>query len=102
MMATVRDWITANDAGIYPALYRLLAVADIGLEDAISDIACPALIVTGEEDYGNSPEMAAEMARKIPASECHVLPGLRHMALAENPPMVNRLLLDFLDRNLNE
>ena len=53
MMAMVRDWITANDAEIYPALYRLLAVADIGLEDAISEIACPALIVTGEEDYGN-------------------------------------------------
>lgn len=97
----VRDWILANDPDVYPAVYRLLAVADLGLEDAIAGIRCPALVVTGEEDFGNSVEMAREMAVKIPHSELTILPGLRHMALAEDPAQMNRILLDFFARHID-
>ena len=99
-LALVRKWVTANDPTVYPALYRLLAEADIGLEETIADIRCPTLVVTGEEDYGNSPEMAERMAAIMPNARAEVLPGLRHLALAEDPQAMNALLLPFLIEHL--
>ena len=96
VMLKVREWIAANDAEAYLLLYRLLAEGDIGLETSIADIQCPALILTGEEDHGNSPAMAQAMADLMPGSDAVVLPGLRHMALVEDPGAVNAELLRFL------
>jgi 3-oxoadipate enol-lactonase len=96
----VRRWVSANDRQAYPQAYKLLADADIGLENAIADIRCPTLVFTGEEDFGNSPQMAKQMAQKIAQSELHILPGLRHMALAEDPAAVNVLLVSFLRKNI--
>jgi pimeloyl-ACP methyl ester carboxylesterase len=92
----VRTWVTGNDAAVYPALYRLLADADIGLETSIAGIGCPVLVLTGEEDAGNSPQMAQRMATIMPDARLAILPGLRHMALAEDPAAVNDLLIPFL------
>ncbi|MEZ5774986.1 MAG: alpha/beta fold hydrolase [Hyphomicrobiaceae bacterium] len=100
MMDLVRGWVLANDPAIYPALYRILAegVAEIVAPDP--PIACPAFVVTGDEDYGNGPEMSRAIAGEIEGSELVILPGLRHMALAEAPDAVNRPLAAFLDRVL--
>lgn len=97
----VRQWVLANDPEVYPELYKLLAQADIGLEESISTIQCPTLVLTGDEDYGNSPEMAQRMASRIPNARLEVLKGLRHMGLAENPRQVNDILTDFLDAALS-
>lgn len=102
LVAQVRDWVTSNDETVYPSAYRLLACGDVGLEDAISGIACPVLVLTGEEDYGNSPEMARQMAGVFPDSAVAILPGLRHMALAEDPDAVNAILVPFLAENATE
>ena len=95
-LSKVRNWVTANDSTVYPELYHLLAHADIDLEQAISAIRCPALVITGEEDYGNSPAMSRRIAELIPGAELAILTGLRHMALVEDPAQVNKLLLPFL------
>ena len=58
----------------------------------------PALVMTGDEDFGNSPDMSRAIAAEIPRSELVVLQGLRHMALAEAPGLFNKELLGFLDR----
>jgi pimeloyl-ACP methyl ester carboxylesterase len=99
VLAQVRTWVSANDPGVYPAVYRLLAEGDIGLEASIAGIRCPALVVTGGEDHGNSPRMAERMAALIPQAQLAILPGLRHMALAEDPPAVNDILAPFLQRS---
>jgi pimeloyl-ACP methyl ester carboxylesterase len=101
VLEQVRQWVTGNDASVYPALYRLLAEADIGLEDSIAGIDCPALVMTGEDDGGNSPQMAQQMAAKIPNARLAILPGLRHMALAEDPAAVNALLVPFFRDTLH-
>lgn len=101
VLEKVRQWVLANDPTSYPELYKLLASADIGLEYSIAAIKCPTLVLTGEEDYGNSPEMAQRIASNIPCAQMKVLEGLRHMALAEDPDQVNRLLIDFLGGALN-
>ena len=101
LLKQVRQWVIANDASVYPDLYRLLAEGDLGLETEISAIDCPTLIVTGEEDHGNSPEMTRQMAALMPNARAEILPGLRHMALVEDPATVNGLLVEFLQRKLS-
>jgi len=96
ILEKVQDWIMANDKEIYPEIYRLLAECDEPLTYAIRAISCPTLIMTGEDDHGNSPEMTKRMAALIPDSRVEILPGLGHMGLAENPQAVNSRLLSFL------
>lgn len=100
VLEKVRAWVLANDRSIYPELYRLLAQGDIGLELSIKDIGCPVLVVTGEDDHGNSQAMAEQMAGLMPNAAVAILPGLRHMALAEDPNAVNSLLSSFLCEQL--
>jgi pimeloyl-ACP methyl ester carboxylesterase len=100
VLEKIRLWVLANDPLVYPELYQLLAIADIGLEESVASIKCPTLVMTGDEDYGNSAEMAQRIASTIPNAQLEILKGLRHMALAEDPEQVNHLLTSFLDESL--
>ena len=70
------------------------------LADAITDIECPALVLTGEEDANSTPAMAAAMAGAFPDGRSAVIPVLRHMGLAEDPDAFNALLVPFLEASL--
>ncbi|RVU39756.1 alpha/beta fold hydrolase [Hwanghaeella grinnelliae] len=97
VMNLVRRWVLANDPEIYPSNYEVLAS---GIDEIVSPsppISCPALIVTGDEDYGNGPEMTRAIASEIPGSTAVVLPGLRHMGLMEDPEAVNAPIRSFLE-----
>ena len=98
--AQVRDWILTNDAGVYPEVYRVLAEGDAELVGELHRIACATLVMTGDEDPGNSPRMAAAMAAEMQDARVVILTGLRHMALAEAPESVNAPLLAFLKETL--
>ncbi len=95
-VALVRAWIKANDPALYPQIYRVLAEGDAELVQGLKRIACPTLVMTGEDDPGNTPAMARAMAGQIPGARLVILPGLRHMALAEQPAAVNSPLCAFL------
>ncbi|MEI4197297.1 alpha/beta fold hydrolase [Roseovarius sp. E0-M6] len=97
MMDTVRGWVLANRTGIYDTIYRVLAdgIDEIVLPEP--PLSCPALVITGDEDFGNGPEMTDAIAAEIDGAEALVLPGLRHMALAENPGAINLPIRRFLD-----
>jgi len=97
VMDAVRDAVMANDPAVYPSIYRVLAQGDEELATAISAIRCPTLVMTGSEDYGNSAGMSQRMAASIPHAECVILPGLRHMALAEDPDTFNVPLMSFME-----
>lgn len=96
MMSLVRSWVLANDKAIYPTIYKVLADGVEELCDA--GLKTPALVITGDEDHGNGPGMARAIAAEIDGGEALILPGLRHMALAEDPNAVNAPLRAFLDR----
>ncbi|MCV2871641.1 alpha/beta hydrolase [Defluviimonas sp. WL0050] len=100
MMDLVRSWVMANDPAIYPQVYRILATGIHEIVAQTPPITVPALVITGDEDYGNGPEMTRAIAAEIAGAEALILPGLRHMALAEDPAAVNRPLIAFLDRHL--
>ena len=95
-IALVRDWIMGNDPAVYAQIYRVLAEGDAEIADGLERIACPTLVMTGADDPGNTPTMARTMARLIPDARLAILPGLRHMALAEAPEAVNAPLTAFL------
>ena len=100
MMALIRRWVLANDPAVYPDIYRVLAEGDSELAEAISAIGCPTLVMTGEQDNGNSPDMARRMAALIPGARAEIVPGLRHMGLAEAPERFNRPIVAFLEQVL--
>lgn len=96
----VRRWMAANDPAVYPEIYRVLAEDEADLVDSIADIRCPTLVLACEEDHGNSPDMARRMAARIPDARIAIVPRLKHMGLAEDPPAINALLVPFLEETL--
>ncbi|QOF75065.1 alpha/beta fold hydrolase (plasmid) [Aminobacter sp. SR38] len=98
----VRSWVLANDPSVYHTIYRVLAD---GIDEIVAPqppIACPTFVMTGDEDFGNGPEMSEAIAAEIAGAELHILKGVRHMALAENPGLVNGPLVAFLRRTFAE
>lgn len=100
LLSEVRGWVLANDPVVYPQIYAILAEGVEEIAAPEPPIACPALVLTADRDAGNSPDMARAIAAGIPGAEVVILPGLRHMALAENPSAVNAPLIAFLRRHL--
>lgn len=96
VLEEVGRWVSATDPRSFAAAYGVLCEADDRLTPQLGQIRCPALVLTGDEDYGNSPAMAERMATLIPGASCSILHGLRHMALAEDPSAVLDVLQPFL------
>lgn len=96
LMNLTRSWILANKREVYVKLYRILAH---GVDEIVAPnppLTVPTLVLTGDEDHGNNPDMSIAIATEIPRARLVILKGLRHMALAEEPQAVNRPVTDFL------
>ena len=96
MMALVRSWVLENETEVYHTIYRVLAEGIDEITTPEPAIICPVLIVTGDQDFGNGPEMSHAIGAEISGSKVQILKGLRHMALAENPRVINNIIIDFL------
>ncbi len=97
LMNKIRQWVMANRKEVYHTIYQVLAT---GIDEIVKPnpaLICPSLVITGDQDFGNGPEMAFAISAEIPGAKTLVLPGLRHMALAESPKVVNKPVRDFLD-----
>jgi 3-oxoadipate enol-lactonase len=70
-----------------------------GVEDELSKIYCPTLIIVGDEDVATKPEKAKYIQMGIKKSRLHVLPGAGHSSCIEKPEEVNRLILDWLTKS---
>jgi pimeloyl-ACP methyl ester carboxylesterase len=62
----------------------------------LADIACPTLVLVGEEDRLTPPELGAEMAAAISGARYHVVPGSGHLAPVEAPETVTAELRRWL------
>jgi 3-oxoadipate enol-lactonase len=62
----------------------------------IEKITIPTLVMAGEEDTVYPPELAREMARRIPGAQLVMFEGTGHLANLEQPERFNKALLDFL------
>jgi len=80
---------TPDPGGMSENLIGLLAPRDI-----------PALVVWGEHDAYLPSSYAAEQRRAFPSADIHVLPASGHWPFADAPETVERLLVEFLQRDV--
>ncbi|WP_414706799.1 3-oxoadipate enol-lactonase [Ralstonia sp. UBA689] len=60
-----------------------LAIKALDTRSALARIACPTLVMTGEEDSGAPVEVAREIASRIPNARLKVMPRAAHLAPIE-------------------
>jgi pimeloyl-ACP methyl ester carboxylesterase len=78
-------------------LEALEAILDYEVRERLSEIACPTLIVWGENDRLVDVGDADVFAELIPDSRKVVFADTGHMAMLERPERFNQLLREFLD-----
>ncbi len=83
----------AGKPGFMQALQTIL---EYPIEERLPEIACPTLIVWGDEDRLITVRDADVFQRLIPGSRKVVFEGTGHMAMLERPAAFNGLLADFL------
>ena len=97
----MRDWVLANDAEIYAKCRRVLAFGVVELIRPQPPIAHPALVITCENDSGQTPAMSQAIAGEIIGSQVIVAPQLRHMGLVENPSFFINAVAEFVEDQLH-
>ncbi|MFN8164337.1 MAG: alpha/beta fold hydrolase [Solirubrobacterales bacterium] len=72
--------------------------ADLGHNtiDRLGSIACPTLILYGEEDLITLPRYNERVRAAIPGAQARSIPGAGHLALVERPAAVNSAIADFI------
>jgi 3-oxoadipate enol-lactonase len=66
----------------------------------LHEIACPTLILVGEDDPSTPVSESQVMRDRIPNSSMTVLPKARHLSNMEQADLFNQTLLDFLGRTV--
>ncbi len=97
LLAQVRQWVAANDRTVYPAVYKLLAEADIGLEESIRSIGCPTLVMTGTHDILIPSENSRLLAERIRGSKLVLIEDAGHIFFVEQPDAASAALLGFIE-----
>jgi pimeloyl-ACP methyl ester carboxylesterase len=65
--------------------------------DRTEDVAAPALLIVGDEDFTALVERHETLSETMPNAFAVVLEGVAHIPSVERPDLVNSLLLQFLD-----
>lgn len=60
-------------------------------------IACPTLVLVGDDDRLTPPELSHEMAKGIPGARLVVVPDSGHLSTMEQPQAVNAALTEWLN-----
>jgi pimeloyl-ACP methyl ester carboxylesterase len=82
----------ARSPGYLPAV----AATVVDMPTGLNKIACPVLILQGTFDPLVSMQSPRYLAF-VPHAQWRWLPGLNHVAISDDPAMVSRVMLDFLD-----
>jgi (E)-2-((N-methylformamido)methylene)succinate hydrolase len=96
IVAGVLERLRNNDARAYANAYRVFVEADAAVGDALKNVHCPALVMTGGADVGSTPAIAQRMVNDLRDGRLIVLEGLRHMMTLEAPQLVSDSVLKFL------
>jgi len=62
----------------------------------LAAIACPTLVLVGDDDQPTPPELAREMAAAIPGARLVIVPECGHLSTLERPQAVTAALVDWL------
>ena len=84
----------------FPAFARLVdAFRRLDVTAGLERIACPTLVVVGEDDALKPPRHSRLIAERIPDSELLLVPGAGHAVILEKPHEVNTALLGFIEKH---
>jgi pimeloyl-ACP methyl ester carboxylesterase len=72
-----------------------------GVIDEIGSIACPTLVLVGDEDVATVPEKSKRIQAAIPGAELVIIPKAGHSATIEQPDKVTAEMRRFLDQAAN-
>ena len=88
-------------ARIHEASYQKTLEASVAQDRAapIEQIRVPTLVVAGAEDTVYPPELAREMAQRIPGAELLMFERTGHLANLEQPERFNDVVFEFLSRH---
>ncbi len=88
-------------ARLHEASYQKTLEASVAQDRGapIQKIRVPTLVIAGEEDTAYPPELAEEMARRIPGAELLMLERTGHLANLEQPEKFNQAVFDFVSRH---
>jgi pimeloyl-ACP methyl ester carboxylesterase len=73
-----------------------IALATYDFRDRVGEIACPTLVLWGENDFVIAAGAADRYERLIPNSRKVVLPDTGHLPMVERPAQFNAILEEFL------
>ncbi|SEF94985.1 3-oxoadipate enol-lactonase [Saccharopolyspora kobensis] len=98
VVAKFGGMLAAADAEGYAGCCE--AIADMDLLDGLGRISAPTLVIAGAEDPATPPAHAEQIAAAVAGARLEVLSPAAHLANAEQPESVNRLLLEHFTRSL--
>jgi 3-oxoadipate enol-lactonase len=87
--------LLSDDPVTHAAIWDMIST--LNLDDRLSGIDCPTLVLVGEQDPSTPPSVAAGLAGKIPDAKLIVIPDASHIVTVEAPDALNEALLKFLD-----
>jgi 3-oxoadipate enol-lactonase len=85
-------WL-GNDPSSYATIWRMLANAD--MQDSLSKIRCPALVIGGSLDRVRPPDIAEGVAKAIPGAR-YVEVATGHYMAVQTPDLIARCIGEFL------
>ena len=86
--------LLADDPLVHAAMWDTISGFDTAAD--LERVACPTLIVVGEDDPSTPPAAAQVVHARIAGSEVHVVAEASHMTTLERPDAVNAHLVRFL------
>jgi len=96
---TLRDVVRAmaEDIGAQAFLRQQQAIMTRpDSRPGLSAIACPTLVLVGEQDRGTPPELAQEIAAAIAGARLVTVPDCGHLSTIERPQAVTKALVEWM------
>lgn len=101
-LPTVRGVIQSMASGLGKEVFERQQRAIMGRPDSrptLKDIACPTLVICGEDDQITPPDLATEIADGIKHAKLEIVAQCGHLATLDQPERVSDLLLAWIKRN---
>ena len=98
VVAFVRDTVQAIDMQSGSWAVKSVVPTRPDQRSLFAKISTPVLVVAGAEDATFPLQETAAMAEAIPGARLAVLDGVAHLAGLENPPLVNKVIEEFVFR----
>ena len=92
----VRKWLEQSSPQGYGLTYRLFALSDKVFLNKLSQLRCPVLYLTGDDDPNSTPEMSRKMAELTPLGEFVSVEDEAHMMSYIAPNKVNPIIENHL------